>query len=91
MVRRDGWQLASGSRKVIGGGGHPGFSEQSSVPNMFAIGDVLEGGQELTPVAIRAGRLLARRLYDGSDIQMDYANVATAVFTPIEYGCVGLS
>ena len=34
--------------------------EQSSVPHVYAIGDIMEGGHELTPVAIQAGRLLAR-------------------------------
>ena len=35
--------------------------------------------------------MLARRLYGGSAARMDYSAVATAVFTPVEYGCVGLS
>ena len=30
---------------------------------------------ELTPVAIRAGKLLAHRLYGGSDEHMDYDKV----------------
>ncbi|KAL3189525.1 hypothetical protein MRX96_002829 [Rhipicephalus microplus] len=38
-----------------------------------------------------AGILLARRLYGGSDVQCDYTNVPTTVFTPIEYGCIGYS
>lgn len=39
-------------------------NEQSvSAPNVFAVGDVLDGGIELTPVAIQAGRLLMRRLF----------------------------
>lgn len=42
-------------------------------------------------VAIHAGRLLARRLYSDSTQKMDYSDVATTVFTPTEYGCVGLS
>lgn len=46
---------------------------------------------ELTPVAIHAGKLLSRRLFGGSTDQMDYTNVATTVFSPLEYGCVGLS
>ncbi|XP_014246375.1 thioredoxin reductase 1, mitochondrial isoform X2 [Cimex lectularius] len=65
--------------------------EKTNFSNIFALGDVLEGRPELTPVAIQAGKLLAARLYGGSKIQMDYENVATTVFTPLEYGCVGLS
>ena len=44
-----------------------GDNEQSSVPNIFAIGDMADGKLELTPVAIQAGRLLAQRLYAGSN------------------------
>uniref|UniRef100_A0A8C9EGB2 thioredoxin-disulfide reductase (NADPH) n=1 Tax=Phocoena sinus TaxID=42100 RepID=A0A8C9EGB2_PHOSS len=39
--------------------------EQSSVPYVYAVGDVVEGQTELTPVAVQAGRLLARRLFGG--------------------------
>jgi thioredoxin reductase (NADPH) len=41
-------------------------NEQSSLPNIYAIGDVVEGCPELTPVAIQAGRLLAQRLFGDS-------------------------
>uniref|UniRef100_A0A7N8X587 thioredoxin-disulfide reductase (NADPH) n=1 Tax=Mastacembelus armatus TaxID=205130 RepID=A0A7N8X587_9TELE len=65
--------------------------EQTSVPHIYAIGDILEGKWELTPVAIQAGKLLARRLYGGSTVKCDYINVPTTVFTPLEYGSCGLS
>lgn len=52
---------------------------------------ILQKRPELTPVAIHAGRLLSRRLFGNSTIQMDYDNVATTVFSPLEYGAVGLS
>jgi pyruvate/2-oxoglutarate dehydrogenase complex dihydrolipoamide dehydrogenase (E3) component len=45
----------------------------------------------LTPVAIQAGIILARRLFGASKEAMDYVNICTTVFTPIEYSCVGLS
>ncbi|NP_001171496.1 thioredoxin reductase 1 isoform 1 [Apis mellifera] len=67
------------------------IDEQTNVPNVYAVGDVLHKKPELTPVAIHAGRLLARRLFGNSTEQMDYVNVATTVFSPLEYGCVGLS
>lgn len=66
-------------------------NEQTNVPHIYAVGDVLYHKLELTPVAIHAGRLLARRLFGNSSVNMDYENVATTVFTPLEYGCVGLS
>ena len=42
-------------------------------------------------MAIKAGILLAKRLYGGSTHEMDYQTVPTTVFTPMEYGAVGLS
>ncbi|XP_034724379.1 thioredoxin reductase 3 isoform X1 [Etheostoma cragini] len=65
--------------------------EQTNVPHIYAIGDILEGKWELTPVAIQAGRLLAQRLYGGKTLKCDYINVPTTVFTPLEYGSCGLS
>ncbi|XP_023584756.1 thioredoxin reductase 1, cytoplasmic isoform X2 [Trichechus manatus latirostris] len=65
--------------------------EQTNVPYIYAIGDILEDKLELTPVAIQAGRLLAQRLYAGSNVKCDYENVPTTVFTPLEYGACGLS
>lgn len=66
-------------------------NEQTSVPHIYAIGDILDGRPELTPVAILAGKLLARRLFGGSTTPMDYRNIATTVFTPLEFGTVGFS
>uniref|UniRef100_A0A3B4AK39 Uncharacterized protein n=1 Tax=Periophthalmus magnuspinnatus TaxID=409849 RepID=A0A3B4AK39_9GOBI len=68
-----------------------GSDESTSVPNIYAFGDIGEGRPELTPTAIKAGRLLARRLAGQSSQLMNYDNVPTTVFTPLEYGCVGLS
>jgi len=68
-----------------------GDNEQSNVPHIYAIGDILDGKLELTPVAIQAGRLLAQRLYANASGLTDYTNVPTTVFTPMEYGCIGLA
>ena len=65
--------------------------EQSTCPNVYAVGDVMDGCPELTPVAIQAGQYLARRLFGGSTEPMDYVNICTTVFTPIEYSTVGIS
>jgi len=64
---------------------------KSGPPHMYAIGDVLQGMPELTPVAIQAGRLLANRLFGTSKEAMDYDKICTTVFTPLEYGCCGIS
>lgn len=70
------------------------FREQTTAADIYALGDVasvagVDAPLELTPVAIQAGRLLARRLYASSRTQMNYNLVPTTIFTPIEYGCVG--
>ena len=69
----------------------PTKHEQTNVDNIYAIGDILEFRSELTPVAIDSGIMLARRLYGGSKETFDYVNIPTTVFTPNEYGFVGLS
>lgn len=61
------------------------------MPHIYAIGDVIYGQLELTPVAIKAGMLLSQRLFAGGTELMDYITVPTTVFTPIEYGCCGYS
>ncbi|XP_047674952.1 thioredoxin reductase 2, tandem duplicate 2 [Tachysurus fulvidraco] len=81
-----GVQLNTDTGKII-----VGEDEQTSVPNIYAIGDIAQGRPELTPTAIKAGKLLARRLAGHSEQLMNYDNVPTTVFTPLEYGCVGLS
>lgn len=37
------------------------------------------------------GRRLIKRLYQGETELMSYEDVATTVFTPLEYGTIGLS
>uniref|UniRef100_H0XQT2 thioredoxin-disulfide reductase (NADPH) n=2 Tax=Otolemur garnettii TaxID=30611 RepID=H0XQT2_OTOGA len=65
--------------------------DATSVPHIYAIGDVAEGRPELTPTAIMAGKFLAQRIFGQSLTLMDYDSVPTTVFTPLEYGCMGLS
>lgn len=65
--------------------------EQTEIPHIYAIGDVIYGKLELTPVAIKAGKILSYRLFGGSKEKMDYVNVPTTVFTPLEYGSCGLT
>jgi len=66
-------------------------NDRTSVPHIYAIGDCSKGRPELTPPAIKAGKLLANRLFGGGTELMDYVNIPTAVFTPLEYGAVGYS
>ena len=67
--------------------------EQTNVDNIYAIGDVLDTRQELTPVAIKAGVRLMRRVFADTPYKekMNYDLVPTTVFTPLEYGTIGMS
>lgn len=66
-------------------------AERTSVENIFAIGDAILNRPELTPVAIKAGQMLAKRIFGSSQALMDYDFIPTTVFTPMEYGAVGMS
>ena len=60
--------------------------------SIYAVGDCLSGSPELTPVAIKDGEFLARRLFsNNSKLFFDKQFVPTTVFTPSEYGSVGLN
>jgi len=65
--------------------------EATAVDSIFALGDV-NGKIELTPVAIRAGRKLADRLYGGKDdSKCDYEKVPSVVFLDPPIGTCGLT
>jgi glutathione reductase (NADPH) len=65
--------------------------QQSTVPNVYAIGDVA-GRAQLTPVAIAAGRRLSDRLFGGqADRKLDYENIPTVIFSHPPIGTVGLT
>jgi glutathione reductase (NADPH) len=65
--------------------------QNTSVPHIFALGDVC-GRVELTPVAIAAGRRLGDRLFGGvKDARLAYENIPSVVFAHPEVGSVGLS
>ncbi|WP_084418729.1 glutathione-disulfide reductase [Henriciella litoralis] len=65
-------------------------ASRSSVPNIFAVGDVTNR-IELTPVAIREGHAFADTMFGGKDWSFDHDNVASAVFTQPEVGTVGMT
>jgi glutathione reductase (NADPH) len=63
---------------------------RSSVSNIYALGDVIDRFQ-LTPVAIGEAMALAGNLFNGQDLDMDYTNIPTAVFSNPSIGTVGLT
>eukprot|EP01138_Halocafeteria_seosinensis_P012862 gb/GECG01013139.1/.p1 GENE.gb/GECG01013139.1/~~gb/GECG01013139.1/.p1 ORF type:complete len:618 (+),score=95.37 gb/GECG01013139.1/:1-1854(+) len=84
-----GLDLQNAGVQVAKNGKIPVQNEQSNVPHIYAIGDIVENGLELTPVAIQAGELLSERLFNNKTEGMDYNRVPTTVFTPLEYGACG--
>jgi glutathione reductase (NADPH) len=64
--------------------------QQTSVPSIFAVGDVT-GGAQLTPVAIREGHAFADTVFGAQKRKVDHDLVASAVFTRPEAASVGLS
>ena len=65
--------------------------ENTSVPGIYALGDVT-GKLDLTPVAAKAGRQLSERLFNNkADAKLDYTDVATVVFSHPVIGSVGLT
>jgi len=64
---------------------------KTAVDNIYAIGDVT-GQPQLTPVAIRAGRYLAERLYNNKpNLKLDLSSVPTVIFSHPPVGTVGLA
>jgi glutathione reductase (NADPH) len=63
---------------------------RSSVANIYAIGDVTHR-TNLTPVAIREGHAFADSVFGKRRIEVDHANIPTAVFSQPEVGTVGLT
>lgn len=66
--------------------------QNTSIPNIYAIGDVCDRGFELTPVAIAAGRRLSERLFNNQpESKLDYSNIPSVVFAHPEIGSIGLT
>lgn len=63
---------------------------QTSVPSIYALGDVIDRYQ-LTPVAIAEAMCLSSNLFKGTQLEMDYADIPTAVFCQPNIGTVGLT
>ena len=69
-------------------------AQHTSADGVYAVGDIITGAVQLTPVAIAAGRLLSDRLYGGVPEEqtiMDYDLVPTVVFTHPTVAVMGLT
>ncbi|PWE32048.1 glutathione-disulfide reductase [Maritimibacter sp. 55A14] len=63
---------------------------QSSVPSIYAVGDVTDR-VNLTPVAIREGAAFVETVFKANPVAVDHSVVASAVFTQPEFGTVGMT
>lgn len=64
---------------------------ETQEPGVYALGDIIPG-PELTPVALAEAMVFVDRHYhNNTDRQMDYSNIATAVFCQPNIGTVGLT
>jgi glutathione reductase (NADPH) len=62
----------------------------TSAKSVFALGDVTDNIQ-LTPVAIKEAMALIAYWFDGKEVDFDYDNIPTAVFSQPAIGTVGLT
>ncbi|NMH64974.1 glutathione-disulfide reductase [Shewanella salipaludis] len=66
--------------------------QNTNDPGIYCVGDIMAGGVELTPVAVKAGRLLSERLFNGmTEARMDYSAIPTVVFSHPPIGTMGLT
>ncbi|MFK5155274.1 glutathione-disulfide reductase [Glaesserella parasuis] len=66
--------------------------QNTNVEGIYAVGDIIEGGIELTPVAVAAGRRLSERLFNNRPNEhLDYNLVPTVVFSHPPIGTIGLT
>ncbi|WP_394130872.1 glutathione-disulfide reductase [Shewanella maritima] len=66
--------------------------QNTTAKGIYCVGDIMKGGVELTPVAVKAGRLLSERLFGNMpDAKMDYALIPTVVFSHPAIGTMGLT
>jgi glutathione reductase (NADPH) len=63
---------------------------RTTADNIYAVGDVTNRVL-LTPVAIREGAAVVSTVFGGKPTAVDYANIATAVFSQPEVGTVGMT
>ncbi|MDP8101422.1 glutathione-disulfide reductase [Phocoenobacter atlanticus] len=66
--------------------------QNTNVKGIYAVGDIIEGGVELTPVAVAAGRRLSERLFNNKPNEhLDYSLIPTVVFSHPAIGTIGLT
>ncbi|HET8685735.1 MAG TPA: NAD(P)/FAD-dependent oxidoreductase [Methanosarcina sp.] len=64
---------------------------QTSNPHVYAGGDCVADGMQLTPVATLQGKVAASNILDGDGAEVDYAGIPSAVFTIPVLASVGVN
>ena len=83
-LERAGVEIGPGGEVVV-----DAYS-RSSVPSVWAIGDVTDR-RNLTPVAIHEAMAFARTVFGGTPTRPDHEDVAACVFSQPSIGTVGLT
>lgn len=66
--------------------------QNTNIENIYAVGDIIKGGVELTPVAVAAGRRLSERLFNNKPNEhLDYNLIPTVVFSHPPIATIGMS
>ncbi|MBP2280175.1 glutathione reductase (NADPH) [Psychrobacter sp. PL15] len=66
--------------------------QNTNIKGIYAVGDTIENGVDLTPVAIAAGRRLSERLFNNKPNEhLDYELIPTVIFTHPAIGTIGLT
>lgn len=66
--------------------------QNTNIEGIYAVGDIVANGVELTPVAVASGRRLSERLFNNKpDEHLELNLVPTVIFSHPPIGTVGLS
>ncbi len=86
----DNLALENAGVEVVKGAISVNEYSQTSQENIYAVGDCTDR-VNLTPVAIKEGRILADTMFGGKEGIMSYENIPSAVFSTPELATVGLT
>jgi glutathione reductase (NADPH) len=89
-VKNLGLEKAGVALNPANGGIMVDHFSKTSAENIYAIGDVTHR-VNLTPVAIREGHAFADTVFGKRTVEVDHADIPTAVFSQPEVGTVGLT
>lgn len=66
--------------------------QNTNVEGIYAVGDIIENGVQLTPVAVASGRRLSERLFNNKPNEhLDYKLIPSVIFSHPPIGTVGMS